>query len=242
LIATISEPDRDRVIATITLAFALDPVVRWIYQDSLDYLSHWPRFVERVAGERSPVAQDTLQRTSRASPFGCLQEPHPTRMASSGRCIPMLGKREVPISMRRSKRWTHTIRPALTTTSRLPVWILRCRVEASDQDSCVPAWTGATKSNSPPTWKQQVPAAEICMPGTVSLGSASSRTARCHPRGRCCDCRADARDYRRRSGPRQPAVESRTWIISRSIDAAPSRARGGPSLGATPLARHRISR
>ena len=47
---TISEPDRDRAIATLTLAFALDPVIRWIYRDSSDYLRHWPRFIEAYGG------------------------------------------------------------------------------------------------------------------------------------------------------------------------------------------------
>jgi len=47
---TISERDRGRAIATITLAFALDPVIRWIYPDTGDYLRHWPRFIEAYGG------------------------------------------------------------------------------------------------------------------------------------------------------------------------------------------------
>ena len=48
---TISEPGRGRAIATLTLAFALDPVIRWIYQDAGDYLKHWPRFIEAYGGQ-----------------------------------------------------------------------------------------------------------------------------------------------------------------------------------------------
>ena len=46
----ISEHDRDRAIATITLAFAVDPVIRWLYQDTADYLTYWPKFVEAYGG------------------------------------------------------------------------------------------------------------------------------------------------------------------------------------------------
>jgi ribosomal protein S18 acetylase RimI-like enzyme len=47
---TISERDRSRAVSTITLAFVLDPVVRWLYQDAADYLTYWPRFVEAYGG------------------------------------------------------------------------------------------------------------------------------------------------------------------------------------------------
>jgi GNAT superfamily N-acetyltransferase len=50
----ISERDRGRAVSTITLAFALDPVVRWIYQDTDDYLKHWPGFVEAYGGRAIP--------------------------------------------------------------------------------------------------------------------------------------------------------------------------------------------
>jgi GNAT superfamily N-acetyltransferase len=47
---TISAHDRGRAISTITLAFAFDPVARWLFQDADDYLSLWPRFVEAYGG------------------------------------------------------------------------------------------------------------------------------------------------------------------------------------------------
>jgi GNAT superfamily N-acetyltransferase len=50
MVITILERQRDRAVSTITLAFALDPVIRWIYQDTDDYLKHWPRFVEAYGG------------------------------------------------------------------------------------------------------------------------------------------------------------------------------------------------
>ena len=54
MVITISERQRNRAVSTITLAFALDPVARWIYQDTDDYLKHWPRFVEAYGGGAIP--------------------------------------------------------------------------------------------------------------------------------------------------------------------------------------------
>jgi GNAT superfamily N-acetyltransferase len=48
---TVVQPaDRDRAIATMTLAFATDPVVRWFLRDADAYVSYWPRIVEAFAG------------------------------------------------------------------------------------------------------------------------------------------------------------------------------------------------
>ena len=47
---TISEHDRGRALSTIILAFALDPVIRCIYPDAVEYLTHWPRFAEAYGG------------------------------------------------------------------------------------------------------------------------------------------------------------------------------------------------
>lgn len=46
----ISAHDRGRAISTITLAFASDPVVRWLFQDTEAYLTLWPVFVEAYGG------------------------------------------------------------------------------------------------------------------------------------------------------------------------------------------------
>ena len=42
--------DRHRAISTITLAFAADPVVRWLFPDTDRYLAHWPTFAEAYGG------------------------------------------------------------------------------------------------------------------------------------------------------------------------------------------------
>jgi ribosomal protein S18 acetylase RimI-like enzyme len=42
--------DEDRAIATITLAFSNDPVVRWVFRDANQYLTFWPPFVKAFAG------------------------------------------------------------------------------------------------------------------------------------------------------------------------------------------------
>jgi GNAT superfamily N-acetyltransferase len=49
-VAVIRSADRDHAIATLTLAFASDPVVRWVLQDPDLYLRYWPRIVEAFAG------------------------------------------------------------------------------------------------------------------------------------------------------------------------------------------------
>lgn len=42
--------DRQRAVASLTLAFATDPVVRWAWPDQERYLSYWPRFVDAFGG------------------------------------------------------------------------------------------------------------------------------------------------------------------------------------------------
>ena len=42
--------DEQRAVATITLAFSSDPIVRWAIPDPDAYLTHWPRFVRADGG------------------------------------------------------------------------------------------------------------------------------------------------------------------------------------------------
>lgn len=42
--------ERDRAISALTLAFASDPVVRWVFSDPHVYSTTWPRFIEAFAG------------------------------------------------------------------------------------------------------------------------------------------------------------------------------------------------
>lgn len=42
--------DEERAIATITMAFSNDPVVRWVLRDAHPYLTFWPPFVRAFAG------------------------------------------------------------------------------------------------------------------------------------------------------------------------------------------------
>lgn len=42
--------DEDRAIATITMAFGNDPLVRWVFRDADRYLAFWPGFVRAFAG------------------------------------------------------------------------------------------------------------------------------------------------------------------------------------------------
>ena len=42
--------DEDRVIATITMAFSIDPVARWAFRDPNHYLTFWPPLVKAFGG------------------------------------------------------------------------------------------------------------------------------------------------------------------------------------------------
>ena len=50
-IADISVAERERAIATIVTAFSADPVIRWAFPDSQQYLTYWPELVHRFAGK-----------------------------------------------------------------------------------------------------------------------------------------------------------------------------------------------
>jgi ribosomal protein S18 acetylase RimI-like enzyme len=50
LVRVATEEQRERVLATLELAFAADPVMRWFWPDPEVYRSSFPRFVEAVGG------------------------------------------------------------------------------------------------------------------------------------------------------------------------------------------------
>ena len=43
--------DRQRGVASLTLAFASDPVMRWAWPDAHRYATYWPRFAEAFGGQ-----------------------------------------------------------------------------------------------------------------------------------------------------------------------------------------------
>jgi GNAT superfamily N-acetyltransferase len=49
-VIVIAPADRERAIATLTLAFVNDPVVRWVYPDAEQYIRSWPIFVDAFGG------------------------------------------------------------------------------------------------------------------------------------------------------------------------------------------------
>jgi len=48
--STVGESQQARVFATLVLAFAADPVERWLYPEPQQYLSHFPRFLAAFGG------------------------------------------------------------------------------------------------------------------------------------------------------------------------------------------------
>jgi GNAT superfamily N-acetyltransferase len=50
-IEVIEVTDRQRGIASLTLAFSSDPVMRWLWPDPRRYVTYWPRFAEAFGGQ-----------------------------------------------------------------------------------------------------------------------------------------------------------------------------------------------
>ena len=48
--SAVGESEQERVFATLVLAFAADPVERWLYPELQQYLSHFPRFLGAFGG------------------------------------------------------------------------------------------------------------------------------------------------------------------------------------------------
>lgn len=48
--AAFGEDQAERVLATLTLAFAADPPCRWMYPDPAQYLRHFPAFAQALGG------------------------------------------------------------------------------------------------------------------------------------------------------------------------------------------------
>jgi hypothetical protein len=49
--SAVGESGKARVFATLVLAFAADPVERWLYPEPQQYLSHFPRFLAAFGSE-----------------------------------------------------------------------------------------------------------------------------------------------------------------------------------------------
>jgi len=49
-IRQIESAARERAVAVQVMAFGSDPIMRWLYPDSRDYLAHYPKFVQAFGG------------------------------------------------------------------------------------------------------------------------------------------------------------------------------------------------
>lgn len=49
-VASVTDAERERAIATLVLAFAADPFVRWIYPGPAQYLTHFPPAIDAFGG------------------------------------------------------------------------------------------------------------------------------------------------------------------------------------------------
>src|SRR5215471_14711291 len=48
--SAVAESEQEKVYATLVLAFAADPVERWLYPEPRQYLLHFPRFLAAFGG------------------------------------------------------------------------------------------------------------------------------------------------------------------------------------------------
>lgn len=71
--SAVGESEQDRVFATLVLAFAADPVERWLYLEPRQYLSHFPEF---LAAFGETVAADKHDDTFAV--LGQMDAAHPT--------------------------------------------------------------------------------------------------------------------------------------------------------------------
>jgi GNAT superfamily N-acetyltransferase len=49
-VVVIEAAERQRGVATLTLAFAADPIMRWVWPDPYRYATYWPRIAEAYGG------------------------------------------------------------------------------------------------------------------------------------------------------------------------------------------------
>ena len=47
----VQEGERHRAFDTLVLAFTADPVIRWLYPEASDYLTHFPKFLAAFGGK-----------------------------------------------------------------------------------------------------------------------------------------------------------------------------------------------
>ena len=87
---------RASAISTIVLGFAADPMARWVWPDSSEYLRMMPQFVELLAAGHSSMAQPTSLKEFAPPPCGCRPASSPTKRqwAQSWRrpCVPEIAE------------------------------------------------------------------------------------------------------------------------------------------------------
>jgi GNAT superfamily N-acetyltransferase len=70
----VHENDQDRAFATLLLAFAADPVERWLYPEAHQYLTHFPTFLSAFGGKA--FAEKTVWRLGAFSGVALWLPPH----------------------------------------------------------------------------------------------------------------------------------------------------------------------
>ena len=73
-VVPVQEGERDRALDTLVLAFAADPVERWLYPEAHRYLTHFPAFLSAFAGRA--FIEKTVWRLGASSGVALWLPPH----------------------------------------------------------------------------------------------------------------------------------------------------------------------
>ena len=206
----VGEAEQERVYATLVLAFAADPVERWLYPEPRQYLLYFPRFLAAFGGRafagqtvwslgESAVAlwlPPAPKQTVTPSPP---RSPRPSHQTSMMTCSPSLA------------RWTQPIRATRTGTCRGSRSTSPCRA----QGSAASCWSFACRSwmtlTSPPTSKPPTRAASPSTSVTVSRSPAKRALEHARRSRSCCELRGSwpepaTQSYTLRVCPRLPST------------------------------------
>jgi hypothetical protein len=114
-----TEADRARVLSVITLAFATDPMVRWVLADADAYLAVMPQFADAFGGGGLAQGGALLADDGAGAALWLPPGEHPDQARMGELMQPHVRvSPSLPISPASSSRWLPTTRMSPTGTCR----------------------------------------------------------------------------------------------------------------------------
>src|ERR1700690_3992573 len=107
-LSAVPKSEQASAIATIVSAFTDDPVERWLFPDTDEYLTHFPEFVAAFGGQA--FREETAWTLGEFSAVALWFAPGPNRTerGSSKSSARAFHRRSVQIGLRSWSRWTST--------------------------------------------------------------------------------------------------------------------------------------